>query len=312
MPVHVKWNDVAPNESGHQVLRKHVDDADFTVVHQITAPAQTAATGIVEWTDNDELASGDYVYKIRNYTNSGLEKFSEEQIVTLIDVDNHKVCMALNDTTFVDGYRSLFLVNDVNMTTADDLSGANFNNSYIEMTGTVDLTDQFTISVDIHPSSTMSSAGTILKHGDDYQMSVTLDKKIQFQYKSGDGQTQTLLSSQPIATDQYSSVFISANSADGTIIFYVDGQQHTTHAFTDTQTSQSNTVLIGSDGASDTFQGYIKDLSIVTGQNVHYTSCTVCSLGAQQIYFWMDSRVWNDDETWTQDPNEQSEEEYLL
>ena len=309
MPVHIKWNDVAPNETGHQVLRKHVDDTDFTVVHQITTSSQTPATGIIEWFDNDELVSGDYVYKIRNYTNSGLEKFSEEQIVTLINVDNHKVCMALNDITFVDGFRSLSRVNSVNMTTADDLSGATFNNSYIEMSGTVDLTDQFTISVDIHPGSTMSSPGTILKHGDDYKLSVTLDKKIQFQYKSSDGQTQTLLSSQPITTDQYSSVFISANTTDGTIVFYVDGQENTTHAFTDTQTPQSNTVLIGSDGASDTFQGYIKDLSIVTGQNVQYTGCTVCSLGSQPVYIWIDTRSWNDDETWTQDPNEQSEEE---
>lgn len=301
MPVIVKWNDVTTNENGHQVLRKHVDDADFTVIHQVTAPAQTPQTGVIQWTDPDELEPGDYVYKIRNYTNSGLENHSTEQIVTIIDPDNHKLCMPLDSLPPYVSIGDSNVIESINMTTADELSGAHFSNSHVKLSNPPALGDQFTISMDIHPLSTMSTPGTILKCGDDYILSLTTDKKLEFQYVDTGGSTITCVTSAAITTDQFNNVFVSANATNNKLTMHVDEQQVSQHVFSGARAPVSTDMLIGSDLSGDTFLGYIKDVSIVTGQTVHVTSCPVCGAGAV-VYIWIDERYWNDDESWNDGP----------
>lgn len=301
MPVLVKWNDVTTNENGHQVLRKHVDDADFTVIHQVTAPTQTPQTGMIQWTDPDELDPGDYVYKIRNYTNSGLENFSQEQIVTIINPDNHKLCMPLDTLPPYVSIGDSNVIESINMTTASELSGAHFSNSHIKLSNPPTLGDQFTISMDLHPFSTMSVRGTVLECGDDYSLSVTTDNKLEFKYVDTTGNTITCTTSAAITVDQFNNVFVSANATNNRLTMHVDEQQVSQHAYSGARTPVSTHMLIGDDLSGDTFLGYIKDVSIVTGQTVHVTSCPVCGAGAV-VYIWIDERYWNDDESWNDGP----------
>ena len=279
MPIQVKWKDTNAQEIGYQVFRKPIDGQQYTLIHEIDSTQHTP-TGEMLWIDEDVLSPGDYVYQIKSFdtTSSGtaLTRFSQEQRVIVVDPTNQKLCLPMDDTMFT----SISAVMN-NITSVDDLSGANFSDSLLQFDNSVDLNNMFTISMQFIASDIQSSPGGVLLCSQDistdYELMVTTDGRIKFQYVDSTGVLTTIQTDSVVNFNQLSHVHVTGDQTVGSLQIFLNQQLVYRHAFVSCgDTQPSSQLKIGSNSNGESFYGYIKDVSIVTGQTVHPTSCVMC------------------------------------
>ena len=293
----VKWNDIALIDETHVVLRKHVDDVEYTEVAVITG-RQPTDTGYMSWIDQDDLTPGVYQYKVRNTATGGSNQSETEPVeFVVVDPDSHQICLNLTTNTLDS---TLKHTGTTHGTVTHDASGALFNNSWIEYRSTgagdraaINLTNTFAISCEFESNPNRSVDAVLLScHDQDYvyyQLKLTPTGALVFSYRAGfsfPGAINSIELPYVVEDNMLQKLFI--NCENGTVKYDLSSST-TTHPTifsggsnlitlpTAVEHDKLSRFTVGAGANLEYFSGYINNVSVVTGDTLPVCRCDLCA-----------------------------------
>ncbi len=288
MPTIVKWTDATKLDDSHQVLRKHIDDDEFTVIHEVT-DRDPDRVGAMEFVDLEALLPGDYVYVVQNTSSTAGEKQSQPVTVTVPDPGHLVTCMSLklNPIDVTDTHQNIV---DSGMTYTE-VNGAKFDQTYIETATAINLTDLFSISINVMLQSNRTSTGCVLCNSAPgeftYRLMVDTSNRIIFEYVDTAGTVVDITSDINTLDDMtLHNVNITGDSTNDQLTIHVDRDLEKVSSFTGIQSSSSpNRFMIGNNPESDQFAGWMSDLMILDGQKLYPrpVNCQYCEDGPSPV-----------------------------
>ena len=293
----VKWNDIALIDETHVVLRKHVDDVEYTEVAVITN-RQPTDTGYMSWIDQDDLTPGVYQYKVRNTATGGSNQSETEPVeFVVVDPDSHQICLNLTTNTLDS---TLKHTGTTHGTVTHDASGALFNNSWIEYRSSgagdhpaINLTNTFAISCEFESNPNRSVDAVLLScHDQDYvyyQLKLTPTGALVFSYRAGfsfPGAINSIELPYVVEDNMLQKLFI--NCENGTVKYDLSSST-TTHPTlfsggsnlitlpTAVEHDKLSRFTVGAGANLEYFSGYINNVSVVTGDTLPVCRCDLCA-----------------------------------
>ena len=281
MAVKLQWRDNSTADAGHIVYRKPAGTGSFVAIADLT-DRLPSETGVIHWTDTDILAPGDYTYKIDNYTQSSTTGSSEETTISVFDPKSERICLSLDDN-FADA-TTRHLISNFNAAIAP-LSGAYFNNAYIQSDNYITLPEKFSLSFAIYPEGVNSTDSTLLisRNNDNIDWHVYIKPNGQIRWTSHLGAHELETINATVNYNEWNYIHITGDASINKRHIYINGVEgYCCATWSSSSPPPAGTVLsIGQDpviGTTTAFKGYISDVAFIAGQVTLPNTCHICPM----------------------------------
>lgn len=281
MPVKITWIDQSTKEDSHIILRKPYGSTEFTTLAEI--PSQPSiSSGTLEYIDMETLPAGEYTYAVMNIdTSSGMTGISEEFTITSIDPEKRELCIGMTQDA-VDMTGVHYTTNN-GTTVNTSISATEFDGaSYIQTNEPLSLGDTYSISLNINPSSSRTSSGSLLECRYLsttllYKLELTVDGALVFKFRNASNSLLTFTTPTGVVlSDTWNHVHVTKDSSH-ILKFYINAELiysvdiMTVGFNADMRNDIPDTVKIG-----EGYIGEMKHLSIVNDQVIRANSCVEC------------------------------------
>ena len=293
MAVKLQWRDNSTADAGHIVYRKPAGSGNFTAIADLTGRLPSE-TGVIYWTDTDTLTPGDYTYKIDNYTQSGVTGSSDETTISVFDPESVVLCLSLDDN-FADGAQR-HLISNFNAAIAP-LSGAYFNNAYLQSDTYITFPEKFSLSFAIYPEGVNSTNSTLLICRDsnniDWHVYLKPNGKIKWTSHGHDthgGGASMESVNATVNYNEWNYIHITGDTSINKRHIYINGEKgYCCSTWTNSNVmplpqpapSPGTILSVGQDpviGTTTSFKGYISDVAFIAGQVTVPSTCHLCPM----------------------------------